>query len=813
MCQFAFAGSVAVSGTDAQAIIENGLVKVVFDTNDGTYQAIDERDQSIGIANASFQLNDYASTDCDRFEYSQALVYDRLGKGKKLVVTGTKPGTPSLILEIGLYEDQSFISLNLGVDNLTGSDVRIIEFSPMKGNAFEGLQFDNYMTLDGECGSNRTRVESGDYRGSRNNLLITFGKTGQRKRSMVLGGLTYNEFTKHVSSQRDAGSLTVKLGAQDPVGKLVDAHGKYVLNDKFYVDFITDNRFEALEKYGRTLRAAVNVEISGVDYPIVNLWYCGHTLFGQGKLMNHSLGVVAEMEAIVETGFLKYSPVALRLEPDDYSFPNNQQGWWDDKHWQMYRSGGLRAPYDTMAKWGKKIHELGGIPFIYCQTAKRSNDYCLEHPEHMLFNDPLRLRKAGPIGHWAKENPENGKYWTYDFTDPGFIEHMEEVYRNLKNSGVKGIKFDYPFTGWPSEGGMEDKYATATSTYRNIYRLAYEGLGEGRDVQERIPPYGDIALGVITTQRTEGDNDRVYPARVTKTGLRWYKNRMVTNYDHDPVNPNHVYPKDSRDGWRTALTITYITSGRQELGRYISSMNNDTRHDLSRCLPLLPTPTVSPRPVDAFSGKLYPEIYDFKAGDSWRIVTMYNYAIENETWPPEHSAYRMRPAEKQFQPRKMLPKAIHVGLGAASDDGGLALDTDAYYYVFDFWNWKFIGKLSGDGRLEQALRPGEARVMAIHEVKMHPQFISTNRHIFQGYVDMHRLPAWDPKTKTLSGASKVIAEEPYKVIISANGRILGRCAAVGATCTVRPFDEQESLYELSLESAENKTVSWQIEFE
>jgi hypothetical protein len=161
---------------------------------------------------------------------------------------------------------------------------------------------------------------------------------------------------------------------------------------------------------------------------------------------------------------------------------------------------------------------------------------------------------------------------------------MKDVYQNLKNSGIKGVKFDYPFTGGPYEGGMEDKYATATSTYRNIFRLAYEGLGEGRDVQERIPPYGDIALGVITTQRTEGDNDRVYPARVSKTGLRWYKNRMVTNYDHDPVNPNHVYPKDSRDGWRAALTMTYITSGRLEIGRYISSMNEDVRYDLSRCL-------------------------------------------------------------------------------------------------------------------------------------------------------------------------------------------------------------------------------------
>jgi hypothetical protein len=91
---------------------------------------------------AHFRIEDHASVDYDRFESSQTVVCDRLGKGKKLVVTGSSAEKPSLILEIRLYEDRPFVSLNVGIDNVTDSDIRIMEFSPMKGNAFEALEND-----------------------------------------------------------------------------------------------------------------------------------------------------------------------------------------------------------------------------------------------------------------------------------------------------------------------------------------------------------------------------------------------------------------------------------------------------------------------------------------------------------------------------------------------------------------------------------------------------------------------------------------------------------------------------------------------
>lgn len=33
---------------------------------------------------------------------------------------------------------------------------------------------------------------------------------------------------------------------------------------------------------------------------------------------------------------------------------------------------------------------------------------------------------------------------------------MRDVYHNLNDAGIVGMMFDYPYTGWPVYGGMDD---------------------------------------------------------------------------------------------------------------------------------------------------------------------------------------------------------------------------------------------------------------------------------------------------------------------------------------------------------------------
>ena len=54
-------------------------------------------------------------------------------------------------------------------------------------------------------------------------------------------------------------------------------------------------------------------------------------------------------------------------------------------------------------------------------------------------------------------------------------------------------------------------------------------------------------------------------------------------------------------------------------------------------------------------------------------------------------------------------------------------------------------------------------MLSIHRVQAVPQFISTDRHLMQGYVDLVEKPRWNVKKATLSGISAVVANDPYKL--------------------------------------------------
>ncbi len=802
---FVFAGNIS---NDSIVTIKNSRVAFSFNLKRGNYKIINQIHHEEYIHSAFYQINDYASTDKSYVHTIKTdSINNNIGTGKKITIISSAENKPGLVCEVALYNNQGYLVFRLGINNNTRQEIRVKEITPLKGIAFDGFDFnEGYFTLDGESDgtSSNVKCNEGTVK-SKNNLLVTFGKKGERKHSIVFGGLTYSEFQKFAKIDKYWKDMGISLWAEDPVGRLVGPETDYMPEDNFYIGVSTDNRFETLEKYGELLAIANNVNLYNIDFPILNLWYCQFGYAGNGEFRNNTPGAVQSMQEIKASGFLKYSKVGVRLEPDDYSVPNNQQGWWDDKHWQMYRGGQYIKPYETSEKWAKAIYDRGGVPFIYFQTTRRSQDFCDTYPEYMLFNEsnyPKRNTNECLIINGQGE-PEK---WGYDFTDQGFFEHMQTVYRNLKDAGIKGVKFDYPDKGWAYEGGFEDKNATTAKAYRNIYELAYKGLGENIDVHERLGQGGDLTLGVTTTMRIEGDNDQVYPPMVSKAGLRWYKNRKVVYYDLDAKNPFHAVPEGNRDGVRAMFTMVYVVSGRLELGKYFSKLTGDQIYDLSRVVPIHTSP-LSARPIDAFSYKKYPQVYDFEINNDWHQLVLYNTDLEYGDWPQTWPEYYSK------IPRDLKISEITVELGDATDDGGLGLDKNEEYYFYDFWNNTFIGKKKGGSTLSQVLRPGEARVISIHKVIKHPQFISTNRHIMQGYLDMPGYPGWDNTKKILSGRSEVIGGETYKIILALNGYVIKKTEADGVNISVRLIDEMNNLAEITIDKAENGKVDWSVWFE
>jgi hypothetical protein len=820
--------AVVAETSEGRASLRNGLVEIVFDLGAGTYRIADLGNAAASVRDARHRAADKAGVTWDAAQpgakrtVAVAAVDGPLGKGRALTVTTTIPDGPALLLEIALHEGSSFVAMRGGLVNRTAKPIQLARIHPCVGVAFKGLKTaERYAVLDGDTGCVPTRLWTDAQVKCRNNLLATFG--GKPSRCLAIGGLTYNDFEKFAQVHRRDDSLEFDVWSEDPVGRRVDPGERYLPDDAVYVDVSSQNPFAALEAYAWSVRRAQKIDLPTYDIPTVCLWWASQC----GPKANDTIGAVREMDHIVKSGFLKYSRVGVRLLPDSYD-KNNCDGWWDDAHWAKcpptFADPGpcYKPPYETTKKWCQAILERGGVPIGYMRTNGRSEDYAKAFPGHMLFNDPTRQIKTPFCKRWWE------RYWPagerdlvgYDFTDPDFLKHMREVYANLKEAGLAGLFYDYPkVTGWCHEGGFEDPKATTAIAYRNIFKVAQEGLGKGALLQERPYFFGsDVSLGTVASQRTIWDNTVWSPPVISRAGLRWYKNRVVMNYDTDGKQVLDEFSRNGQDGVRAMFTMSYVASARVLIANSFSQMTPEQLFDLSRVIPLHATPQ-SARPLDLFNGgNPYPRVYDFRVDDRWHQLTLYNTAVESGEWPSidvSLEVFTEGRRDYRGKVRKLKPVAstVSVELGAPPAEGGLGLDRDVRYYVYDFWNEKLVGVFKGSDRLDQQLRPSEARMMSVHAVEPNPQFLSTNRHVMQGYVDLTRRPAWDAARGGLAGTSKVVGGETYKVILAANGYRVQGAEAAGAQAKVRVVDETNGLLELSLDTEASREVAWTVTFD
>ena len=310
-------------------------------------------------------------------------------------------------------------------------------------------------------------------------------------------------------------------------------------------------------------------------------------------------------------------------------------------------------------------------------------------------------------------------------------------------------------------------------------------------------------MGIVTSQRTWGDTDFINPQMVSRSGLRWYKNRVLYNYDMDAKNPFKTYPKN-RDGHRALFTMAYTAASRLLLGVSFSKMTDEQLFDLSRTYPYH-TAAKSARPADAFvKGVEFPQIYDFEVNPQWHQVVFYNTVHDPDEW-------HMWKGYRYFPLGEPVASTITADLSGEVGFGGLGLKQDAEYYIYDFWNDSFVGKYSGSQQLQQQLRPGEARVMSIRQVLGRPQVLSTSRHIMQGYLDMSDVK-WNEAKKQLFATSKVIAGEPYKIVLAANGYELKELKADKAEIKADKAPNKNDLLILTIKSEDSRDIDWKAIF-
>jgi hypothetical protein len=289
-----------------------------------------------------------------------------------------------------------------------------------------------------------------------------------------------------------------------------------------------------------------------------------------------------------------------------------------------------------------------------------------------------------------------------------------------------------------------------------------------------------VTAGVVASQRIWGDTDGLNPDLVARGGLRWYKNRVLFNYDMDAKSLTKAVPADSEDGINKLLTMSYVTASRLLLSQSFALMTPKLVYKLSRIFPYPQIPQ-SARPIDAFSAD-YPRVYDFRVTDKWHQLTFFNEDDLN-------------------------PKTIAVSFSGTPGFGGMGLSEANSYYVYDFWNNQLLGEFKGDSVLTQNLRKGEARMMSVHQKEKNPQVLSTDRHLMQGYMELSDIQWKDNK---LTGKVDLVENEPMKIVLANNGmqpqKVLTSAGISSFTLL------SNGLMELTITAPQKGKVEWVVEF-
>ena len=409
--------------------------------------------------------------------------------------------------------------------------------------------------------------------------------------------------------------------------------------------------------------------------------------------------------------------------------------------------------------------EMGTIGGLYMQPTFRSDDYCAQYPGHLLFD--------------REENEA-------DYTDPDFIAHMKEVYTRVRDAGVRSMFYDYTMlvrgdirldeNSLLRPGGFADPYATNVSAYRNIFRIAKETAGRQLMITENAWNYSgqELATGVIDAQRSKMDNVGMN-REVVKSGVRqWYRNKATKLIDPDVKN----FTTTDSDIRRKEVSLMGLLFGKTMLGSSISRYDAASIRDIGRILPM-PLDGATAAPVDLF---LSPDdgnasVYDYALPGGAHIVALLN---------EEHRQ-----------------RTFRLELGEKPVFGGIGLDADREYDLWDFWNERYVGRMQGNAVLEKTLRRNECRVIAVRPVQERLHVLSTNRHILQGAVETECVQATGTE---LVLKCRVVGDDPMQVAVALPREhmeiVSATCLTAGVTFSARK-DPFAPVVMLSLDSADN----------
>jgi NPCBM/NEW2 domain/Melibiase/Alpha galactosidase C-terminal beta sandwich domain len=424
-----------------------------------------------------------------------------------------------------------------------------------------------------------------------------------------------------------------------------------------------------------------------------------------------------------------------------------------------------------MAPVAKRIKELGLTPGIWIAPHGQNNDDVVKAHTNVFL-----LKPDGSYD-------TNARRWEGNYLlDPS----TQESYTYLENLFSKMAGWGYEYFKIDGQPTVAEEYRDKRSQLRQpgdtdlLYRRTLESIRKGIGPKRYLLGCWGIPLegaNIMNGSRTGGDivlGWGGFQVSLRPTLQYYYLHNIVWYSDPDVVIVRSPLTLDQARVWATLQGLTgqaVMSSDR------LMDLSSDRVELLRRVYP-----AVDIRPLDLFPTERYKRIWDLKINHLDRhydVVGVFNFNSD---------------------------KSDRVNLNWKE----LGLPAGQRVHVFDFWNKEYLGSWSEGMIVDTA--PASCRVLTLLPEKDQIQFISSSRHITQGWVDVTKLSA-NANGTIFTGTSRVIKEDPYELrfVFPRGTNFTVKAATASGNLPVK-ISNHQGWAAIQFTSPKTREVSWRVEF-
>jgi hypothetical protein len=390
--------------------------------------------------------------------------------------------------------------------------------------------------------------------------------------------------------------------------------------------------------------------------------------------------------------------------------------------------GNDRFPHGM--KWlADQIKSRGLKPGLWISpyVVSESTELFRNNPEWFLKNPDGSLKRVGP---WPSEDTdwarsEKPKRYGLDITHPEAAKWLYDLIDTIVNRwGYEMIKIDFVAWSIMSADHFYDPSVTPAQAYRKGFEIMRSAAGDQCHILDCGP--GPVSVGLTDSMRIELDQNYGYAKDVWKQYFPessssapasakryyWHKRTWINDADHVCIN---LLPFAQA---QAVATLIALSGGNMISGDRLINLDPIRLELLKK---VLPSYGEAAKPVDLFDSDIQTvfALQVKKSFGEWTVAAFFNPSLT-------------KTVERRFSLDRFW------------------LHPESTYLVYDFWKEQFVGELTKE--ITVTLQPGSVTLLTLHEKSELPQFLSTDRHVLQGAIELENLN-WNPETKTLSGTS------------------------------------------------------------